>query len=92
MMFQQLEAELPEEISAAHSLVTIKKGISNYFQVPVVNQSKHDIVLRKNTSVGVIKDVKSVIPSQFKQSTSCKHPSINRATVTPQIKYWKNQG
>ena len=92
MMFQQLEAGLPEDISAVDSLVTIKKGISNYFQVPVVNQSKHDIALRKNTSVGVIKDVKSVIPSQFKQSTSCKHPSINRATVTPQIKYWKNQG
>ena len=48
MMLQQLEAELPEDISALDSLVTIKKGISNYFQVPVVNQSKHDIVLRKS--------------------------------------------
>ena len=54
MMFQQLEVELPEGISAVESVVTIKKGINNYFQVPVVNQSKHDIVLSKNTNVGVI--------------------------------------
>ena len=54
MMFQQLEVELPEGISAVESVMTIKKGINNYFQVPVVNQSKHDIVLPKNTNVGVI--------------------------------------
>ena len=38
---------------AVDSVVAIKKGINNYFQVPVVNQSKHDIVLHKNTNVGV---------------------------------------
>ena len=54
MMFQQLEAELPEGISAVDSVVTIKKGINNYFQVLVVNQSKHDIVLRKNTNVELL--------------------------------------
>ena len=82
MMFQQLEVELPEGISAVESVVTIKKGINNYFQVPVVNQSKHDVVLRKNTNVGVIEYIKSVIPLQLKQSTSCKSPSVNKATVT----------
>ena len=49
--------------------------------VAVVNQSKHDIVLHKNTNVGVTEYVKSVIP--FKQTTSCKSPSVNKATVTP---------
>ena len=81
MMFQQLETELPESISAVDCVVTIKKGINNYFQVPVVNQSKYDIVLRKNTNVGVIEYVKSVIPLQIKQSASCKPPSVNKATV-----------
>ena len=64
-------------------MVTIKKGINNYFQVPVVNQSKHHIVLRKNTNVGVFEYVKLVIPLQVKQSTSCKSPSVLKATVTP---------
>ena len=82
MMFQQLEVELPEGISAVESVVAIKKGINNYFQVPVVNQSKHDAVLRKNTNGGVIEYIKSVIPLQLKQSTSCKSPSVNKATVT----------
>ena len=90
MILQQLEAELPEGISAVDSVMTTKKGINNYFQVPVVNQSKHDIVLRKNTNVGVIEYVKSVIPLQVEQSTSCKSPSVSKTTVNLQIKYWKN--
>ena len=90
MMFQQLEVELPEGISAVESVVTIKKGINNYFQVPVVNQSKHDTVLCKNINVGVTEYVKSVIPLQVAQSTSCKSPSVNKTTVTHQIKYLKN--
>ena len=48
-----------------------------------MNQSKYKIVLRKNTNVGVIEYVKSVIPLQVKQSTSCKSPSVNKATMTP---------
>ena len=44
------------------------KAINNNFRVPVVNQSKHDIVLRKNINVGVIKHVKSVTPVQVRQS------------------------
>ena len=64
-------------------MVTIKKGNNNYFQAPVVNQSKHDIVLHMNTNVGVIKHVKSVIPLQVKQSNSCKSHSVKKTTVTP---------
>ena len=48
-----------------------------------MNQSKYKIVLHKNTNVGVIEYVKSVIPLQVKQSTSCKSPSVNKATMTP---------
>ena len=82
MMFQQLDVELPEGISAVDNVVTNKKGINNYFQVPVLNQFKHDIVLRKNTNVRVIECVKSVIPLQVKQSALCKSQSINKTTVT----------
>ena len=82
MMFQKREAELPEGISAVDSVVKIKKGIKNYFQVPGVNQTKHDIVLRKNTNVGVIECVTSVIALQVKQSNICKSPSVNKIAVT----------
>ena len=81
MTFQQLEAELPEGISALDPVVTIKKVINNYIQVPVVNQTKHDIIFRKNTNAGVIECVKSVIPLKVKQSTSCKSPSVHKTTV-----------
>ena len=39
MMFQQLKVELPKDISAVDSVVTIKKSTNNYFEVLVVNQS-----------------------------------------------------
>ena len=68
MMFQHLEAELPEGISAVDSVVAIKKGITNYFQVPVVNQSKHDIVLHKNTNVGV---------SEYQTSNTTTSQTVN---------------
>ena len=71
MMFQQLEIEF----------LIIRKCINYYFQVPVVNESKHDIVL--NTNVGVIDYCKSVIPLQVNSSTSCKSLSVSKTTVTP---------
>ena len=37
MMFQQLKAELPKDISAVDSVVTIKKGISNEYE-SITNQ------------------------------------------------------
>ena len=42
-----------------------------------------DIVFRKNTNVGIIEYVKSVILLQIKQSTSCKSPLVSKTTVTP---------
>ena len=68
MMFQQLEAELPEGVEAVDSIVIVKKGINNYFQVPVVNQTKHEVVLRKNTKIGSVEYIKSVTPLQLKKS------------------------
>ena len=82
-MFQQLETELPECIKEVDNEVSIKKGINIYFQIPVVNQTKHDIVLCKNTDIGNIECVKLAIPLQVKQSTLRKFPSVNKH---PQIK------
>ena len=47
-----------------------------------MNLSKHDIVLCKNTNVGVIEYIKSVIPLQVKNPTSRKSPSVKKAIVT----------
>ena len=53
-------------------MVTIKKGMHNYFQVPFVN-----------TNVGVIAYIKLTILLQVKQSTILKSPPVNKTTVTP---------
>ena len=53
-------------------MVTIKKGMHNYFQVPFVN-----------INVGVIAYIKLTILLQVKQSTILKSPPVNKTTVTP---------
>ena len=53
-------------------MVTIKKGMHNYFQVPFVN-----------TNVGVIAYIKLTILLQVKQSTILKSAPVNKTTVTP---------
>ena len=39
MMFQQRDVELSEGIYCADSVVLLKLGIKNYFQVPVINDT-----------------------------------------------------
>ena len=43
MIFQQDETELAEGLDCTDSLIMMKKGVNNYFKVPVVNSSDHDI-------------------------------------------------
>ena len=40
----------------------MKKGVNNYFKVPVVNSSDHDIILNKNMIMGRVETVKSFVP------------------------------
>ena len=37
----------------------MKKGVNNYFKVPVVNSSDNDIILNKNMIMGRVESVKS---------------------------------
>ena len=39
----------------------MKKGVNNYFKVPVVNSSDHDIILNKNMIMGRVESVKSFV-------------------------------
>ena len=54
MMFQQEETELAEGLDCTDSIIMIKKGVKNYFKVPVVNSSDHDI-LKKTMIMGRVK-------------------------------------
>ena len=50
MIFQQHEIQLPEGIACIDSVVTLKKGARNYFNILVSNSASHDITLKKKYS------------------------------------------
>ena len=62
MIFEQLEEDLPEDVNAVDSVVAIRKGAANCFQMPVVNSSKHGTTLRKNTRIGPLQYINSLTP------------------------------
>ena len=49
MIFQSKCVELPDGIQCADSVIMLKPGIKNYFKVPVINDSNHNITIMKNT-------------------------------------------
>ena len=54
MIFRQEKKELAEGLDCTDSIIMIKKGVKNYFKVPVVNSSDHDI-LKKTMIMGRVK-------------------------------------
>ena len=66
MIFQQGEVELPEGLEFMDSVIMLKPGAKNYFQIPVSNKSNHDIALKKNTIVGRAEYINSIIPLPVK--------------------------
>ena len=66
MIFQQGEVELPEGLESTYSVIMLKPGAKNYFQIPVSDSSFYDIVLMKNTIVGRAEYINSIIPLPVK--------------------------
>jgi len=64
MMFEGDTVNAPEGIQYSDSIIMLKSGCNNYFQVPVINNTNHSITILKNTSVGKIKYITSIIPLQ----------------------------
>ena len=50
MIFQKC-VDLPDGIQCASSVTMLKPGISNYFQVPVINESNHNSTIMKKTVI-----------------------------------------
>ena len=66
MMFNSSSEQTLEGLQCADTVVYLRKGINNYFKIVLVNNSNHDIFLRKNTVLGPLNYVSSVIPLEVK--------------------------
>ena len=66
MMFNSSSEQTPEGLQFADTVVYLRKGIKNYFKIVLVNNSSHDIFLKKNTVLVHLDYVSSVIPLEVK--------------------------
>ena len=59
----------------------MKKGVNNYFKVPVVNSSDQDIILKKNMIMGRLEPIKSLVPLEVKLHQHSAKVSSFKATL-----------
>ena len=65
-MFKSSSEQTPEGLQCADTVVYLRKGIKNYFKIVLVNNSNHDIFLKKDTVLDYLDYVSSVIPLEVK--------------------------
>ena len=65
-MFNSSSEQTPKGLRCADTVVYLRKAIKNYFKLVLVNNSNHDIFLRKNTVLGHLDYVSSLIPLKVK--------------------------
>ena len=66
MIFQQDKTELAEDLYCTYSIIMIKEGVKNYFKVPFVNSSDHDVILKKNMIMERVEPIKPLVPLEVK--------------------------
>ena len=85
MIFQSKCVELPEGIQCADSVIMLKPDIKNYFKAPIINDSNHNITIMKNTVIGNLEYVTSIVPLEVPANTSgptrIGNAAINKAEV-----------
>ena len=81
MLFEKKETELPEGLETTDTIVSFKSGMNHRFKIPVINKSKHDILLPKNTIIVRLQQIWHITHLQFKEKKtdiSTVHSSLNK--------------
>ena len=60
MFFGTEKIELPEGLETADTIVSVKSGMNHHVKIHVINDSKHDIFLPKNTIIGRIQQISHI--------------------------------
>ena len=67
MLFETEEIALPEWLETAGAIVSVKSGMNHRLKIPVINNSKHDILLPKNIILGRLQEISHITPLQVKE-------------------------
>ena len=64
MLFETGEIELLKCLEIVNTIITVKSGLNHRLRIPVLDNSKHNIILQKNTNIDRIHQISSVAPWQ----------------------------
>ena len=78
----EVSTSLPEGVETVESVVTIKPGTNNYFNIMVINNTGHDVVLRKNTQVGILNQLSSITPLEVQKKKATAQVSTVCSTTS----------
>ena len=67
LLFETEEIELPEGLETVNTIVTVKLGPNHQLRIPLLNNSNHDIILQKSTTIGRIQQISSITALQVKE-------------------------
>ena len=62
------------------SITLMKRGVNNYFKVPVVNSSDHGTILNRNMIMGRVEPINSLVPLEAKLHQHSAKVSSVKAT------------
>ena len=88
MLSETEEIELPQGLETVNSVVTIKPGPNHRLRITVLNNSRYDIVLQKNTNIGRIQQISSITPLQVQKchTVVVQEPHSVVSTVANEVK------
>ena len=88
MLFRTEEIELPEGLETVNTIVAVKPGPNHWSRIPVLNNSKHDIILQKNTTIGRIQQIASItlLQVQERHAVKVQERHVVVSTVANEVK------
>ena len=79
MLFETEEIELPEGLEAMNIIVTVKPGPNHWLMIPVLNNSKHDIIFQR-------KKIITPLQVQERHAVQVQEHHAVASTVTNEMK------
>lgn len=92
LLFETEEIELPEGLETADTIVSVKSDINHRLKIPVINNSKHDIFIPKNTIVGSLQQILYISPLQVKRKADILiiQSNLNKDEIEKEVEQGNN--
>ena len=78
MLSETEEIELPDGLETADTIASVKSRMNHRLKIPVINNSKHDTFLPKNTIIGRLQQISPITPHGLLYIRPCPPVHVRR--------------